>query len=40
MRFYIKRSVWDILSLKCLLDIQVKILNRQLDVSRQARPEI
>ena len=40
MGFYIKRSIWDILSVKCLLDIQEETLNRQLDVSREARLEI
>lgn len=40
MGFYIKRSIWDILSSKCLLDIQVEMLNRQLDTSREARMDI
>lgn len=30
--FYIKSSVWDISSLKCLLDIHMEILSRQLDI--------
>lgn len=32
LEFYINYSVWDILSLKCPLDIQVEMLGRKLDI--------